>query len=74
MNVDGYYDSLLSFIDLAVDEGFISEAARRIIISAASAKELVRILEVKFYLKIFNNFLCAIMILALGPDQVRGIL
>ncbi|OAY77481.1 Cytokinin riboside 5'-monophosphate phosphoribohydrolase LOG [Ananas comosus] len=45
LNVDGYYDSLLSFIDLAVDEGFISEAARRIIISAASAKELVRILE-----------------------------
>ena len=46
MNVDGYYDSLLSFIDLAVDEEFISRNARRIIVSAASAKELVRKLEV----------------------------
>ncbi|KAJ4749806.1 Cytokinin riboside 5'-monophosphate phosphoribohydrolase [Rhynchospora pubera] len=45
LNVDGFYDSLLSFIDLAVNEGFISEEARRIIISASSAKELVRKLE-----------------------------
>lgn len=50
LNVDGFYDSLLSFIDLAVDEGFISEEARRIIISASSAKELVRKLEVLIYI------------------------
>lgn len=49
LNVDGFYDSLLSFIDLAVDEGFISEEARRIIISASGAKELVRKLEVLIY-------------------------
>jgi cytokinin riboside 5'-monophosphate phosphoribohydrolase len=49
LNVDGYYNSLLSFIDLAVDEGFISEEARRIIISASSAKELVKKLEVLVY-------------------------
>lgn len=49
LNVDGFYDSLLSFIDLAVNEGFISEEARRIIISASSAKELVRKLEVLIY-------------------------
>ncbi|AQK88981.1 carboxy-lyase [Zea mays] len=45
LNVDGFYDPLLSFIDLAVREGFVSEAARRIIISAPTAKELVMKLE-----------------------------
>ncbi|CAI0462670.1 unnamed protein product [Linum tenue] len=45
LNVDGYYNSLLSFIDKAVDEGFISPMARRIIVSAPTAKELVRQLE-----------------------------
>ncbi|KAJ8754753.1 hypothetical protein K2173_012142 [Erythroxylum novogranatense] len=45
LNVDGYYNSLLSFIDKAVDEGFISPIARRIIVSAPTAKELVRQLE-----------------------------
>ncbi|OWM79041.1 cytokinin riboside 5'-monophosphate phosphoribohydrolase LOG7 [Punica granatum] len=45
LNVDGYYNSLLSFIDKAVDEGFISPTARRIIISAPTAKQLVRQLE-----------------------------
>ncbi|KAK3025796.1 hypothetical protein RJ639_041469 [Escallonia herrerae] len=45
LNVEGYYDSLLSFIDKAVDEGFISPTARRIILSAPTAKQLVRELE-----------------------------
>lgn len=45
LNVDGYYNSLLSFIDKAVDEGFISTAARHIIVSAPTANELVRKLE-----------------------------
>ncbi|XP_039812826.1 cytokinin riboside 5'-monophosphate phosphoribohydrolase LOG-like isoform X1 [Panicum virgatum] len=48
LNVDGFYDPLLSFIDMAVNEGFIKEDARRIIISAPTAKELVLKLEVKF--------------------------
>eukprot|EP01018_Ginkgo_biloba_P019674 Gb_31493 [translate_table: standard] len=45
LNVDGYYNSLLSFIDKAVDDGFIKPAARHIIVSAPTAKELVRKLE-----------------------------
>ncbi|CAG7905770.1 unnamed protein product [Brassica rapa] len=45
LNVDGYYSSLLSFIDKAVEEGFISPNARQIIISAPTAKELVKKLE-----------------------------
>lgn len=46
LNVDGYYNSLLSFIDQAVEEGFVSPSARHIIISAPTAKELVMKLEV----------------------------
>ncbi|KAF7818835.1 cytokinin riboside 5'-monophosphate phosphoribohydrolase LOG7 [Senna tora] len=45
LNVDGYYNSLLSFIDKAVDEGFISCTARRIIVSAPTPKDLIRELE-----------------------------
>ncbi|RRT54291.1 hypothetical protein B296_00016045 [Ensete ventricosum] len=46
LNVDGYYNSLLSFIDKAVDEGFITPTARRIIVSAQTAHELLYKLEV----------------------------
>ncbi|KAJ9694441.1 hypothetical protein PVL29_010095 [Vitis rotundifolia] len=45
LNVDGYYNSLLSFIDKAVEEGFISPSARHIIVSAPTAEELVKKLE-----------------------------
>lgn len=54
LNVDGFYNSLLSFVDKAVDEGFISPTARRIIISAPTAKKLVRQLEVNG----FFEFIC----------------
>lgn len=46
LNVDGYYNSLLCFIDKAVDEGFIAPAARHIIVSSQTAQELIRTLEV----------------------------
>ncbi|KAK6246902.1 hypothetical protein QUC31_018467 [Theobroma cacao] len=45
LNVDGYYNSLLSFIDKAVEEGFICPNARHIIVSAPTAKELVKKME-----------------------------
>ncbi|GAB2272392.1 Cytokinin riboside 5'-monophosphate phosphoribohydrolase log3 [Dionaea muscipula] len=45
LNVDGYYNAFLSFIDQAVEEGFISPSARHIIVSAPTAKELVEKLE-----------------------------
>ncbi|KAK1262595.1 Cytokinin riboside 5'-monophosphate phosphoribohydrolase LOG7 [Acorus gramineus] len=48
MNVDGYYNSLLSFIDKAVDEGFITPTARRIIVSAPTAHELMSKLEQEY--------------------------
>lgn len=45
LNVDGFYNCLLSFIDMAVREGFIKEDARRLVISAPTAKELMLKLE-----------------------------
>lgn len=45
LNVDGYYNSLLSFIDKVVDEGFITPSARHIIVSAPTAPELMSKLE-----------------------------
>ncbi|XP_057973127.1 cytokinin riboside 5'-monophosphate phosphoribohydrolase LOG1-like [Malania oleifera] len=45
LNVEGYYNSLLCFIDKAVDEGFIAPAARHIIVSAPTAHELFSKLE-----------------------------
>ncbi|GMN24823.1 hypothetical protein TIFTF001_000719 [Ficus carica] len=48
LNVDGYYNSLLSFIDKAVEEGFICPSARHIIVSSPSAKELVKKMEEYF--------------------------
>lgn len=54
LNVDGYYNSLLSFIDKAVEEGFISPSARQIIVSAPTAKELVKKLEVYIMIRYFH--------------------
>ncbi|XP_060169522.1 cytokinin riboside 5'-monophosphate phosphoribohydrolase LOG1-like isoform X2 [Lycium barbarum] len=45
LNVDGYYNSLLTFIDKAVEEGFICPNARQIFVSAPTAKELMNKLE-----------------------------
>ncbi|XP_049378845.1 cytokinin riboside 5'-monophosphate phosphoribohydrolase LOG1-like isoform X2 [Solanum stenotomum] len=45
LNVDGYYNSLLAFIDKAVEEGFICPNARQIFVSAPTAKELMNKLE-----------------------------
>ncbi|XP_010646149.1 cytokinin riboside 5'-monophosphate phosphoribohydrolase LOG5 isoform X1 [Vitis vinifera] len=45
LNVDGYYNYLLTFIDKAVDDGFIKPSQRHIIVSAPNAKELVQKLE-----------------------------
>ncbi|KAF7138202.1 hypothetical protein RHSIM_Rhsim07G0254200 [Rhododendron simsii] len=45
LNVEGYYNYLLTFIDKAVDDGFISPSQRHIIVSAPTATELVQKLE-----------------------------
>jgi cytokinin riboside 5'-monophosphate phosphoribohydrolase len=43
---DGYYGSLLAFIDRAVEEGFISPGARGIVVQAPTAHHLMAKLEV----------------------------
>ncbi|CAA7016596.1 unnamed protein product [Microthlaspi erraticum] len=45
LNVDGYYNYLLTHIDKAVDDGFIKPSQRHIFVSAPNAKELVQKLE-----------------------------
>ena len=56
MNVDGYYDALLALIDSAVEEGFIDPSQRHIFISAPTAKELVKKLEVCTKDRCFTTF------------------
>jgi hypothetical protein len=41
LNVNGFYDKLLSFLDQAVEQEFLTSLARRIIISAATAEQLI---------------------------------
>ena len=41
MNVNNFFDGLLSFIDHAVEQKFIPHSARRVIISASTADELI---------------------------------
>ncbi|CAA0838053.1 Cytokinin riboside 5-monophosphate phosphoribohydrolase LOG8 [Striga hermonthica] len=45
LNVDGYYNSLLKLFDKFVDEGFVKPAARGIVVSASTAKELLTKME-----------------------------
>ncbi|XP_042514039.1 cytokinin riboside 5'-monophosphate phosphoribohydrolase LOG1-like [Macadamia integrifolia] len=45
LNVDGYYNSLLELFDKGVEEGFIEETARHIVVSADTAEELIRKME-----------------------------
>ncbi|KAK8970443.1 putative cytokinin riboside 5'-monophosphate phosphoribohydrolase LOGL3 [Platanthera guangdongensis] len=40
LNVNGYYNSLLTFMDMAVSEEFISQKAGHIIVSAPTARSL----------------------------------
>jgi predicted Rossmann-fold nucleotide-binding protein len=46
LNVNGYYDPLLTLFDKAVEEGFLSDAARLILVSAPTPKELIDQMEV----------------------------
>jgi len=41
LNVNGFYDNLLSFLDQAVEHEFLISSARKIIISAATAEQLI---------------------------------
>lgn len=54
LNVDGYYDSLLALFDKGVEDGFIDDSARNIVLSANTPQELITKMEVNpFNDKIF---------------------
>jgi predicted Rossmann-fold nucleotide-binding protein len=41
LNVNGFYDKLLCFLDQAVKQEFLTSSARQIIISAAATEQLI---------------------------------
>ena len=41
LNGNGFYDNLLSFLDQVVEQEFLTSSARQIIISVATAKQLI---------------------------------
>ncbi|TKY67988.1 Cytokinin riboside 5'-monophosphate phosphoribohydrolase LOG1 [Spatholobus suberectus] len=45
LNVDGYFNSLLTLFDKGVEEGFIDNSARHIVVIADTAAELIRKME-----------------------------
>ncbi|KAL5782583.1 hypothetical protein ACOSP7_007612 [Xanthoceras sorbifolium] len=45
LNVNGFYDSLLSFLDHSVEKEFISPQARRILVTASNVHQLIEQLE-----------------------------
>ncbi|RZS02009.1 hypothetical protein BHM03_00031990 [Ensete ventricosum] len=67
LNVDGYYNSLLAFIDKAVEDGFIQPYQRHIFVSAPNAKDLVQKLEVLLqYISSAHSLYCSHVNLHLG--------
>ncbi|KAL6571424.1 hypothetical protein OROHE_003067 [Orobanche hederae] len=42
LNVNGFFDGLLSFINYSCEKGFISERAKRIIVVATTPEELIK--------------------------------
>lgn len=46
LNVDGYFNSLLSLFDKGVEEGFIDRSARHIVVIADTPSELIKKMEV----------------------------
>ncbi|XP_044491232.1 cytokinin riboside 5'-monophosphate phosphoribohydrolase LOG1-like [Mangifera indica] len=45
LNVDGYYNSLITLFDKGVEEGFIYDSARQILVMSNTAEELINRME-----------------------------
>ena len=46
LNVDGYFNSLIELFNKGVEEGFIGDAERQIMVSAETPAELLKKMEV----------------------------
>ncbi|KAJ0792696.1 putative LOG family protein [Helianthus annuus] len=53
LNVDGYYNSLLTLFDKGVDEGFIKVSERKIMVLAVTVQDLITKIEVYKLLYIY---------------------
>lgn len=53
LNVDGYFNSLIELFDKGVEEGFIVDSERHIIVSADTAEELMKKMEVNEMIILF---------------------
>ena len=49
LNVNNFFDPLIRFVDLAVEQNFISPTARRNLLSASTAEELINQLQAFVY-------------------------
>ncbi|POR38720.1 LOG family protein [Tolypocladium paradoxum] len=45
LNVDGYWDGIIQWLDKAVEQGFVKEANRDIVVTATSADDAIRVLD-----------------------------
>ena len=47
LNIDGYFDLLLAFIDKSVESGFITQEAREILVTASTPSALIDAMEAR---------------------------
>jgi uncharacterized protein (TIGR00730 family) len=52
LNVNGFYDNLLSFLDQVVEQKFLTSSARQIIISATTTEQLID--QLQSFIPIFD--------------------
>ena len=52
LNVNGFYNTLLSFLDHAVEQQFLTFSARQILISAATAEQLID--QLQFFIPVID--------------------
>jgi predicted Rossmann-fold nucleotide-binding protein len=52
LDVNGFYDNLLSFLDQAVEQEFVTSLVRQIIISAATAEQLID--QLQFFIPVLD--------------------
>ena len=54
LNVNGFYDNLLSFLDQAVEQEFLTSSARQIIIYVVTAEKLI---ELQYFITVIDSFM-----------------
>ena len=45
LNVDGYWDGIVQWLDKAVEQGFVKQANKDIVVTATSAEDAVKALR-----------------------------